>query len=45
MKFRELTFFRNATVNSVSGNVRTKSKIRDVRRAIISIRNLNMFFG
>ena len=42
-KIQELTIFRSATINSVSGNVRTKSKIRDICRTEISVQNLNRF--
>ena len=45
MKIRELTIFRSATINSVSGNVRTKSKIVYVREAVVSIRSLNRLSG
>ena len=40
---QELNIFRSATINSVSGNVRTKSKLRDIRRVVISVQNLNRF--
>ena len=40
-KIQELTNFKSATINSVSGSVRTKSKIRDIRRAGSSVRNPN----
>ena len=44
-KIQVLKIFRSATINSVSGNVRTKSKISNIRWAVISIRNRNRLSG
>ena len=44
-KIPELKIFGSATINNFSGNVRTKSKIRDIRREVITFRNLNGFSG
>ena len=42
-KIPKIKIFGSATIKNVSGNVRTKSKIRDIRREVISVRNLNSF--
>ena len=44
-RIQELKIFGSTTINSVSGNLRTKSEILDIRRAVISVRNLNRLFG